>query len=98
MSNVEVGERFDTESSELSYVREGCVGQRGRARAAHGARHVGDAIMYYLVDDVRRLGMGSRARGFHTTSLVDTHVDDDSAFRHLPEHRAGDQLRRFAPA
>ena len=78
------------------------VAEGERAGAADGARHVGDAVVDHLVDDVGWAAVGGGPAGGDAAALVDGDVDDHAAGLHPPqvllfdEHRglrAGDQHR-----
>ena len=56
-----------------------------RRGARHRSRHIGDAVVHDLVDDVGRLGMGGRARGLGAAALIDGDVDHHAAGAHPPQ-------------
>src|ERR1700749_4485439 len=63
-------------------------------RAGNRARHVGDAIMYDVVENVGRRWVRRRARGLGASALVDGDVDDYRAGLHGLDRLGGDQFRR----
>ena len=44
--------------------------------ASHGARHIRDAVMHDVFFDISRIAMGCRPTCFHTTALIDRHVNE----------------------
>src|SRR6266567_3772351 len=76
-----IGER-DDERKRRIVEREG-----GGAR--HCARHVGDAIMYHVVELVGWVRMRRGTGGFRTAALIDRDIDENRAFLHRFDHGFG---------
>src|SRR5215207_11740822 len=68
---------MEPEIRQRQAVGQGRVGKADRARAGHGAGHVGHAVMNDTVCDIRWIAVSGRPRGSDTPALVDRHVDDD---------------------
>ena len=58
------------------------------------SRHVGDAVMGDPFLDKNRVVVRGRARRFGAPSLVDSDVNQHTAWTHSAQHVAADQLRR----
>ena len=52
------------------------VVERERRGPRAGARHVGDAVVHHLVDDIGRVIVGRRLAGFGATALIDRDIDE----------------------
>src|SRR5258708_38575233 len=62
---------FQTLIGKRQQVRKRGVGQRERGSVRDRRRHVADAVMEHVVDEINGISVGGGVRGFETTSLVD---------------------------
>ena len=82
------------EVGDAQNVREGRVGERERGGVWHRSGHVGDAVVNHAVDNIAGIGVRGGARCLNASTLVDGHIDNDSALFHLGDHGAGNELGR----
>ena len=82
-----VGDQFD--------VRVGDVGKSLGGGAGVSAGHVGDAVVENAFFDVDGIIMGSGARCFGATALIDSDIDEDASRAHTAKHGASYELRGF---
>ena len=81
-------------NGEIDDKGQGRIVERPGRGAGDCTRHVGDAIMDDIVNDVGRVSMGGWFTGFKTATLINRHIDDDRAFLHLFDHVFGHQPGR----
>ena len=77
---------------ETEDVGEGGVGEGEGGSIGDGRRHIGDAVMDHAIDEVGGVRVRGGMSGFDAAALINGYVDDDSAFLHLRDHGAGDDL------
>ena len=84
--------RLPALAAELHGVGQRRVGERQGARARHGARHVGDAVVQDAVHHVGRVLVGGGPDRLDAAALVHGHVHDHRARLHPREVGAPDQV------
>ena len=71
------------------------VAQGKGTGASNRSRHIRDAIMNDIIDHVSRLLVGRRSTRFHTTTLIDCHVDNHTSRLHQSQVLFSYQVRCF---
>src|SRR5215213_2921082 len=77
------------------HERNSGVAEREGRRARYRARHIGDAVMYYAVDQISRIRMRGGARSFGTAALVDRDIHNHRALFHQPHGLGRNEFRRL---
>src|ERR1035437_10049891 len=77
---------LETLVRQFQEVREGGVGERKGRGVRDRSRYVGDAIVQYAIDDIRRLGVGGGVRLLKAPPLIDTPIHSPG-----PAFHAGDR-------
>ncbi|CAL8480679.1 protein of unknown function (plasmid) [Caballeronia sp. S22] len=80
--------------SQRERVAYGRVIQCERRRARDAARHICDAVMHDVIDEIDRIGMRSGMRGLEAATLIDCHVDDHRSLLHARDVLPCDELGR----